>query len=76
MAAAVLLRRLKPIPGDRAVLHMVEFTGQDAANDGLRLVVGHPGERQGLDLCVVVAVFWIMSSESLSVRVLSRYRWM
>jgi hypothetical protein len=56
MAAAVLVRRLKPGPGDRAVTCMVEFTGQDAANDGLRLVVGHPGERQGLDLHVVVAV--------------------
>ena len=50
MAAAVLVWRLKPVSGDRAIRCMVEFTGQDAANDGLRLVVGHPGERQGLDL--------------------------
>jgi hypothetical protein len=56
MAAGVLVRRLKPIPGDRAILCVVEFSRQDAANDGLRLVVGHPGERQGLDLHVVVPV--------------------
>jgi hypothetical protein len=42
-AAAVLVRRLKPVSGDGAIRRMVALGRQDAANDGLRGVVGHPG---------------------------------